>query len=292
MAEATTGTVIQGLYTNPVFSQLLRRNFDKNSVWYNLVNTKYENDLKNHGDRVTIYQAGDVALKDYVKGQDMVFDNPDGNKIEVVLNQHKYYAFSLEDIDVKQSEIKDLGEKYVERAQQTFTLARDSFIATKIWDGIAEENMLKDTSITKDTAYKVLSDLRAKLAWAGAIKANGKGYDGKNPWLVVDPSVMGVLVQAPQTIKATEMGDKVTRDGSIIHLAGFDIKESNNGDASSAEHKIIAGTTEAFAYVHQISKTQVARAENRFATKYSALYLFGGDVIQEKALAGAQVTIA
>ena len=45
MAEAVTDTVINGLYTNPVFSQLMRRNFEPLSVWYDLVNHKYEKDV-------------------------------------------------------------------------------------------------------------------------------------------------------------------------------------------------------------------------------------------------------
>lgn len=292
MPEAGTDTVIQGLYTNPVFSQLMRRNFEPLSVWYDLVNHKYEKELKNHGDRVVIYQAGDVTLKDYVKGQDMVFEDPDGNKIEVVLDQQKYYAFQLEDIDVKQSDIKGLGEMYVKRGQLENTLAKDTFIATKIWDGIHDDNLLTTGAFTKDNAYNVLTRFIARLHWVGAITANGKGFDGKNPWIVVDPDLMGVILEAPQTTKATTEGDATTRKGTVAQLAGFDIKVSNNSDPKADTRKIIAGTTEAFAYVDQISKTQVSRAENRFATKYSALYLFGGDVIQEKALAGMEVTLA
>lgn len=292
MAEAVTETVIQGLYTNAVFSQLMRRNFDKQSVWYDLVNHKYEKEVKNKGDRVVIYQAGNVDLKDYVKGQDMVFDSPDGNKVEVVLDQQKYYAFQLEDIDVKQSEIKGLGEMYVARGQQENTMAKDSFISTKIWDGIHGDNLLTTGSFTKDNAYNVLTRLMARLHWAGAIKSNGKGFDGKNPWLVVDPDLFGVILEAPQTTKATDAGDKTTREGTVAKLAGFDIKVSNNSDPKAKTRKLIAGTTEAFAYVDQISKTQVSRAEKRFATNYSALYLFGGDVIQDKALAGMEVSLA
>lgn len=293
MAVAETeNTIIQGLYTNPVFSQLMRRNFDKQSVWYDLVNHKYEKEVKNQGDRVVIYQAGNVGLKDYVKGQDMVFEDPDGNKIEVVLDQQKYYAFTLEDIDVKQSTIKGLGEMYVARGQHEFTMAKDAFISTKIWDGLTEENKLTTGSFTKDNAYNVLTRLAARLHWVGALKTNGKGYDGKNPWLVVDPDLMGVILEAPQTTKATDAGDKTTREGAVARLAGFDIKVSNAGDEEATTRKIIAGTTEAFAFVEQIAKTQVGRAENRFATKYSALHLYGGDVIQEKALAGMEITLA
>lgn len=292
MVAATTDTIINGLYTNAVFSQLMRRNFEPLSVWYDLVNHKYEKELKNKGDRVVIYQAGDIELKDYVKGQDMVFESPDGNKIEVVLDQQKYYAFQLEDIDVKQSEVKGLGEMYVKRGQLENTLAKDSFISTKIWDGIHGDNLLSTSTFTKDNAYNVLTRLMARLHWAGAITANGKGFDGKNPWIVLDPDLFGVVLEAPQTTKATTAGDETTRKGTVAQLAGFDIKVSNHSDQKAQTRKIIAGTTEAFAYVDQISKTQVGRAEKRFATNYSALYLFGGDVIQDKALAGMEVTLS
>ena len=43
---AETDTIINGLYTNPVFSQLMRRNLDPQSVWYGLVNFKWEKELK------------------------------------------------------------------------------------------------------------------------------------------------------------------------------------------------------------------------------------------------------
>ncbi|MCM1003569.1 MAG: hypothetical protein NC408_04435 [Candidatus Gastranaerophilales bacterium] len=291
MATEVTDTIIKGLYTNPVFSQLMRRNLDKQSVWYDLVNHKYEDALKSKGDRVVIYQAGDITLRDYVKGEDMTFDDPEGNKIEVELSQQKYFGFSLEDIDVKQSEIKGLGEKYIDRAQTTITLAKDSFIATKIWDGLSSDNLFESVAITKDNVYNLLTRLMARLSWASAVKANGTGYDGKRPWLVVDPDVLGVILQAPETTSATESGFKTTREGTVARLAGFDIKVSNNSDEKADTRRIIAGTTEGFAYVDQIAKTKVQPAEKRFATNYSGLYLYGGDVIQEKALAGVPVTL-
>ncbi len=284
-------TIINGLYTNPVFSQLMRRNLDPQSVWYGLVNFKWEKELKKHGDRVTIYQPGNIPVRDYVKGQDMSFDSPDGNKIEVVLDQQKYFGFQLEDIDVKQSDIKGLGEIHIDRAQTAITLVKDTFISTKIWDGIHADNMITDAStLTKDTVYGLLTQLMGKLRWTSAVKSNGTGYDGKRPWLVVDPDVFGIILQAPETGKATVEGDKTTREGTVLKLAGFDIKVSNHS-ANGGARKIIAGTTEGFAFVNQIQKTKVQQAEKRFATNYSGLYLFGGDVVQEKALAGAEVTL-
>jgi hypothetical protein len=269
----------------------MRRNFDKMSVWHDLVNVKWEKELKTHGDRVVIYQAGDIAVKDYVKGQDMVFEDPKGNRIEIVLDQQKYYAFTLEDIDVKQSTIKDLGDKFVERGKAENTLVKDTFISTRMWDGLTEANTIPKSTLTKHEAYGLLTKLRSRLVWSGALLPNGKGFDGKAPWLVVDPDVMGILSQAPEAIKATAEGDKTTREGTVLKLAGFDIKETNHLTEGSETRKLIAGTTEAFTFINQLSKTKVMPAEKRFGTNYSALYLFGGDVVQEKALAGSEVTL-
>ena len=291
MAEVVQDTIIQGLYTNPVFSQLMRRNLDPQSVFYGLVNFKWEKELKTHGDRVTIYQAGNIPVRDYVKGEDMTFDSPEGNKIDIVLDQQKYFGFQLEDIDVKQSSIKALGEKFIDRAQSEITLVKDTFISTKMWDGLSEDNMLDTAEFNKDNAYRILSKLMARLRWTSAVKNNGTGYDGKRPWIVTDPDTFGVILEAPQTTKATDAGDKTTREGTVARLAGFDIKVSNHGDSAATNRKIIAGTTEAFAFVNQINKTKVQEAEKRFATNYSGLYLFGGDVAEDKALAGMTVTL-
>lgn len=291
MAEAVTGTIIGGLFTEAVYSQLMRRNLDPMSVWNGLVNRKWEGEIKAKGDKVVIRQAGNVTIKNYVKGVDMEFENPEGNHLTLEIDQLKYFGFYLDDVDIKQSDIKDLGEMYVARGQQAITEDKDLYIATKILDGIAEKNTLDSLALTKDNAYNALTRLRAKLAWSRVLKQNGTGFDGKRPWLVVDPDVMGVLSEAPQAIKATEAGDKVTREGTILRLAGFDIKESNITDPAAGTRNIIAGTTEAFTYADQITNTKVTRAEKRFGYYHAGEYLYGGRVVEENALALLPVTL-
>lgn len=288
MAE---GTIINGIFTEAVFSQLMRRNLDAQSVWYDLVNRKYEGEIKNKGDKVIIRQAGNIAVKDYVKGTPMEYENPEGNTIELPIDQQKYFGFTLEDIDVKQSDIKGLGEAYIDRAQTEITLVKDTYISTKVWDGIYDKNMLEQVALTKDNVYGTLTRLMGALRWTSAVKNNGTGFDGKRPWLVVDPDVFGILLQAPETGKATAEGDKTTREGTVLRLAGFDVKVSNHATQGAETRKIIAGTTEGFSYADQIAKTKVATDKDSFANYYSGLYLYGGAVTQEKALAGVTVTL-
>ena len=287
-----TEKIMNGVFTPVVFSKLMRRNLDPQSVFYDLVNRDYEGEIKNKGDKVVIRQAGDIAVKDYVKGTPMVYEDPNGNTMELIIDQQKYFAFSIEDIDQVQSDIDGLVQKYVDRAQSEITLLKDTYISTKIWDGIHDDNLLTTVALTKDNAYNTLSKLMARLRWTSAIKNNGTGYDGKRPWLVVDPDVFGVLLEAPQTTKATVEGDKTTRQGTLLRLAGFDIKVSNHADPAGETRKIIAGTTEGFSYADQIAKTKIETDKDDFAKHASGLYLFGGVATQEKALAGIEVTLA
>ena len=291
MADAVTGAITNGIFTEAVYSQLMRRNLKPMSVWHDLVNTKWEGEIKNRGDRVIIRQPGVVPIRDYVKGEDMTFDNPEGNKIELIVDQLKYFGFYLDDVDVKQADIKPLGEVYVVQGQQSIIEEKDTFIATKILDGITEKNTLTQVALTKDNAYRKLTQLRARLVWSKVLKANGLGFDNKHPWLVVDPDVMGILSEAPQAIKATDAGDKVTREGTIIRLAGFDIKENNHTEEGASVRNIIAGTTEGFSYADQIINTQIRRAEKRFGTYYAGEYVYGGAITEEKALAMLPVTL-
>lgn len=292
MTEATEGTIISGIFTPEVFSKLMRRNLDAQSVWYGLVNRKYEGEIKNKGDVVHIRQAGNISVKDYVKGTPMQYENPKGNVIDLKIDQQKYFAFTIEDIDKVQSDL-ELIQAYIDRAQAEITLVKDTYISTKVWDGIHTDNMLTVTdAISKDNIYGLFTRLMGRLRWTSAVKDNGTGYDGRRPWAVVDPDVFGILLEAPQTTKATVEGDKTTREGTVLKIAGFDVKVSNHADPSASTRKIIVGTTEGFSYADQIAKTQSLRDKDSFASYNSGLYLFGGATTQEKALAGVSVTLA
>lgn len=288
----TEGTIKSGIFTPEVFSKLMRRNLDPQSVWYDLVNRDYEGEIKAKGDVVHIRQAGNISVKDYVKGTAMTYESPKGNVIDLTIDQQKYFAFEIEDIDKVQSDL-ELVNKYIARAQSEITLVKDTYIATKVWDGIHNDNMLTAVdALDKDNIYNLFTRLMARLRWVSAIKNNGTGYDGKRPWAVVDPDVFGIILEAPQATKATIEGDKTTREGTVIRFAGFDVKISNHTDPTAKTKKIITGTTEGFSYADQIAKTQSLRDKDSFSNYNSGLYLYGGVVSQEKALAGVQATLA
>lgn len=289
---ATEITVQNGLFKPEIMSKELLRNFDANSVWQDCVNRDYEGEIKNQGDTVKINQPGDITVKTYVKGTAMDYEDPKGKQTQLVIDQQKYFAFNIEDIDEVQANVA-LVSRYFDRARTAITLEKDTYIQTKAWAGIAEDNIITAPGggLTKDNVYGVFVQLRGALRWANALKNNGRGYDGKQPFAIVDPEVMGLLLNSEQAIHATAAGDDTIRKGTVLRFAGFDVKESTNLEKSSS-HKIIVGTTEAITYADQITKTRTLQDKDDFAAHCAGLYLYGAAVVQPAALGGVEADIA
>ena len=287
MAE---GLIKEGIFTPEVMSKKMLRNLDANSVWKGLVNHNWEGEIKEAGDTVLINQYGDIAVKDYVIGTAIEYEHPEGENLILKVDQQKYFAFFIDKISRVQAK-PELINGYFDRAKVAINLEKDTYLSTLAFAGIDAGNIENTTGLSKDTVYGYFTALMGKLRWANVIQSNGVGFDGKRPFAVVDPDVLGVILAAPENLKSTAEGDKTSREGTVVKFAGFDIKVSTNADKESK--KVIVGTTEAITLADQITETQTVRDKDAIGGAYcSGLYVYGAKVVQPKALAGGTVTIA
>lgn len=287
MAE---GLIKDGIFTPEVMSKKMLRNLDANSVWKGLVNHNWEGEIKEAGDTVIINQYGDIAVKDYVIGTAIEYEHPEGENLILKVDQQKYFAFFIDKISRVQAK-PELINGYFERAKVAINLEKDTYLSTLAFAGIDAGNIENTTGLSKDTVYGYFTALMGKLRWANVIQSNGVGFDGKRPFAVVDPDVLGVILAAPENLKSTAEGDKTSREGTVVKFAGFDIKVSTN--ANKEAKKVIVGTTEAITLADQITETQTVRDKDAIGGAYcSGLYVYGAKVVQPKALAGGTVTIA
>ena len=287
MAE---GLIKDGIFTPEVMSKKMLRNLDANSVWKGLVNHNWEGEIKEAGDTVIINQYGDIAVKDYVIGTAIEYEHPEGDNLILKVDQQKYFAFFIDKISRVQAK-PELINGYFDRAKVAINLEKDTYLSTLAFAGLDAGNIQNTTGLTKDTVYGYFTALMGKLRWANVLQSNGVGFDGKRPFAVVDPDVLGVILAAPENLKSTAEGDKTSREGTVIRFAGFDIKVSTN--ANKEEKKVIVGTTEAITLADQITETQTVRDKDAIGGAYcSGLYVYGAKVVQPKALAGGTVTIA
>ena len=280
-----------GIFTPEVMSKKMLRNLDANSVWKDLVNHNWEGEIEDAGDTVLINQYANITVKDYVIGEPVVYEHPEGENLILKVDQQKYFGFFIDKISRVQAK-PELVDGYFARAKVAINLAKDTYLSTLAFAGIDAGNVVDKDTVTKDTIYSYFTDLMGNLRWANALQDNGKGFDGKRPFAVVDPKLLGVILAAPEVQKDTDLGDKTIRDGVVARLAGIDIKVSTNADKAAAEHKIIVGTTEAITLADQIIETQTVRDKDAIGGAYcSGLYVYGAKVVQPKALTGGTVTI-
>ena len=282
--------VKNGVFTPEVMSKKMLRNLDANSVWKGLVNHNWEGEIKDAGDTVIINQYGDIAVKDYVIGEAVEYEHPAGDNLILKVDQQKYFAFFIDKISRVQAK-PELIDGYFSRAKVAINLEKDTYLSTLAFAGI--EKAIDKTGLTKDNLYGYFTQLMGSLRWANALQNNGTGFDGKRPFAVVDPDVYGVMLAAPENLKATVEGDKTSREGTILRFAGFDVTVSTHANPADTNKKVIVGTTEAITLADQITETQTVRDKDAIGGAYcSGLYVYGAKVVQPKALAGGTVTLA
>lgn len=283
-----TKTIAAGLFKPELWSKELLRKINDAGVMLDCVNRDYEGEIKNAGDTVHIQKIGDVTVKDY-GAEAIEYEKLGGETDTLVINQKKYFAFVVDDIEKVQANVAYM-QKYLDQAKKACVLVQDTFLLGKAADA-ATKNQMGDVTLTKTNAYDTLIDLRTLLADANAIDASGLGADGKRPFLVVNPKIGGIIRKCEQFTHATAVGDANIRKGSIGTFAGFDIKESTNLKEATSKTLIMAGTTEAITFASQIVKFETMRDRDHFVDDVRGLYVYGAKTVQPTCLATASITV-
>lgn len=276
-----------------IWSARLLAHLDKAHVYAALVNRDYEGEIKNYGDTVKINQIGDVAIKNYQKGKDIADpDELSGEDTSLVIDQAKYFNFSIDDVDNAQTNPK-LMDEAMQRAAYGMNDVTDSFIAGLMAVGAINngENLGSDATPlvpTKDTAYDMLVDLATDLT--------EKNVPTQGRWVVVPAWFHGLLLKDQRFVgNGTDYNKALIEGGEVGTAAGFRVNLSNNVPCTKTEdpetkkvtvskYKIIAGTNAAASYAEQILKTEAYRPEKRFSDAVKGLHVYGAKVVQGKAL--------
>ena len=265
MAEIT---VKGGGFTPQIWSDKININLDSYGAYNDIVNRKYEGEIKRKGDTVKFYTYGNLEVKDYTK-ENIEFEDPQGNLTELKVDKQKYIAFEVDDIDKIQSNV-DLVNGFTKRMAIAFAKTKDLFLHNLAVAGAGKT--LSSTTLTKDNVWEVICNMYAELAGANAI-VDGVDYSGKRPALVLTPKAEGILKQAPQYF-ANAFGNEVLRKGQIGVIGGFDVFVDTNIDGG----EMVALTSDAIMFAEQITETQTGKAEKSFKDFVKSLHVYGGVV--------------
>lgn len=274
-----------------VWSAKLKVALEKSLVYgaAGVINRSYEGDISNFGDTVHITNLTDPTIGDYTKHTDITVEDVDDADTILIINQSKYFAFEVDDVEKRQAR----GDVLNEQARKAGYLLKDTadqHIAGLMAAGVDAGNLIAEqtVSVAANKAYEILVNLGVKL------DEDNIPTDGR--WVVVTPAFHGLLLQDSRFIAAGDsQGAEVRTNGHVGRAAGFSIKVSNNapnGPGAGAGKLIIAGYEGAVTFAEQIAKTEAARVEKRFADMVKGLHLYGGKVIRPTGLAAADVIVA
>lgn len=282
--------VSQGLFKPELWSKLLLRDIMDYGVMLDCINRDYEGEILNQGDTVHIQQVGDITVNTHSDASPITYQDLDGNSLTLVVDQAKNFGFKVSDIDKVQSNV-DLMQKYTNKAKKEVVNVKDAYLHTLGIAGVDSKNQAGKIVVTADNIYSTLVDMFTLLSRSNAVSSSGLGEDGKRPWIILPPEIIGIIKKSEEAKNATTLGDETIRKGAIMQYAGFDIKQSTNiKDATG--FAILAGTSEGITYAEQITKIEAVKDKDYFGDFVRGLYVYGAKVVQPACLASATFTLS
>lgn len=94
---STSGTQSPTLYALKLLEE-----FYNSTFLTEISNTKYEGKIKKQGDKVRIRTLPALSIHDFVKGQDLEYENPEPGYIDLDIDKGLYWGIALDDIDMTQ----------------------------------------------------------------------------------------------------------------------------------------------------------------------------------------------
>lgn len=277
-----------------MWSKRLILNLDKINVMTGLVNSDWEGELKGKGSTVYVRTLGNITLGDYsgtISYQDLV-----PLKEPMTVNDAKYFAFQVDDLEEAQSDM-DALDAYTMRAAVGVNDTVEAKLLSKYAACHANNKIVGAAgaaiTLTKDNVYSYFVQMRTNLS-KFSVPSIGR-------WAVVDPDTTGLLLQAPEFIRATNLGDSVVtlgrvgtaeRPNFIGRLAGFDVFESNNVPVASGAKYLQYGDRYFISYAAQINEMEALRLQNSFASAVRGLLFHDCTVFSEGAKRGGHLKAA
>jgi N4-gp56 family major capsid protein len=254
-----------------------------------VVNRDYEGEIAQAGDTVRITSVSRPTVGNYVPNSTTITPEEltDAQRT-MVIDQSKYFAFKVDDVDQRQAKGNVMSQAMNEAAYAVADIV-DQYVAS-FYTGAAAANVIGSTGVPVNTftaptdAYdKALVPLRTRLTKANVPTAGR--------YVVVSPEFHASLLLDGRFIKANESADPSTlRNGQVGRAAGFDILESNNVPVPTGTvQAITAGTNAAISFAEQISKTEAYRPESSFSDAIKGLTLYGGKLVRPECLAVAYI---
>jgi hypothetical protein len=292
-----------GKYTPEIFSQKALIKFYLTTVFGEIANTDYEGEIRSKGDKVIIRTVPDITIRDYAKGQDLVYETPTAAEVELEINKAKYYATRIDKIDEVQNDVK-LMDWWSDDAGKQLAIKIDTDVLGNFYTEAGTGNFgntagaissgynlgTDATPISLHTGASANNDINVidAIMYAEAALSEQNVPEDENRWIVL-PTWACMLLQTSDLRRADSMGypanQDVLRNGKLGKLGQFTIYRSNNLPKTGDGETIIPfGHKTALTFASQLVDNETLPHPTQFGTIMRGLQVYGYKVIKPQAL--------
>lgn len=282
-----------------IWAKQFDKELERQLVFYENTNHKYEGIAKRPGDTIKILGLGMPTLTSYTDGKLHAVPTPEAiqDLSQTMPIRHiEEFAFYVDDLEKRQAEGGGglLGE-YMKSVKYLVANKQDAFIASLVADSAV------------DTAYTAGSEPTLVAGTAGAGE--------KNILEAIDTALLALLendVQRTSEITLTAPpafiqmlknayveldtnNSEMMRNGRVGRYAGITIKESNNcyktGNANSKVTHIQVKTNDAIAFVKPYLHLESYRPDGYFQDAVKGYSLYDGKVVKPREIINLNVKL-
>lgn len=246
------------------------------------VNRDYEGEIKQKGDTVHINTIGAITVNNYSIGTPITVQTLSTSDQTLVIDQQKYFAFMLDDIDNTQA-AGPVIDKAMGRSAYALADVSDQFLFGKMVAGAKAGNVIgtdgSPITLTAANIYEYIVALGEKLDDENVPTVGRK--------IAINPGAYALLLKdtthwAP--LKGSNDNGTFV-NGLVGEVAGFEVYKTNNLVTSASSFAIVASVPEATTYAEQIVKTEKYRPQDSFSDAVKGLHVYGAKVIRPEAVA-------
>lgn len=275
--------------------KLLERFYDA-TVLSAISQTDYLGEIKAMGDKVIINKIPDITINNYRMGDNLVYERPPADTVELVIDQGKYWAFALDDVADAQAMISMTGP-WAENASERLKIVVDSealaFLVGKadaLNRGATAGRISGDINLGTTAAPRSITPLNVidYIVDIGTVLDENNAPETERKLVI--PTWMAGMIKKSDLKDASITGDSVSvmRNGRIGTIDRFELYMSNLLPTSAGaplRHYVFSMSRKSLTFATQLTKTETLRAESTFGDLMRGLMVYGRGVVQPTLLA-------
>ena len=278
-----------------IWAEKIERDLEKDCVYAEDCNRKYEGSVKKCGDTVHILGSGKPTIhtlaRENASGSIAGPEEVDGTDVIMVIDQIRYFNFKEGDIDKAQA-VGGVLEALTDEANEGLADEVDQHLSkihlnadfTPVEVNGIQVAQVTEEALTKDNVLDLLDDGREKLL-ENNVRATTEIV------VVLPPKVETRFRRA--YMKEDTNNHEEMKNGKVAKYANLTIKVSNNVPKdSNGNYHIQMKTKRAVAYAQPLRHVEAYRPQDGFADAVKGFILFGAKVVRPKEIIDLKVKVA